>query len=195
MLNLPLQLRYILPPLCLMAFSTLLAMLNLNDLLEFNRELIEQGQVWRLITSQYVHANLAHLALNCAGILLIWLLHAEHTTPKTYAIHTLLLAIWCGFGIYIFCPNIYIYTGLSALLHGVIVWGAVKDISVGMKTGSLLFVGIWLKIAHEQYAGPSEQVGQLIASKVAIDAHLIGAVGGIVLATPVIIKMIKKTPN
>jgi len=195
MFNLPLQPRYILPPLCLIAFSTILALLHLNDLLEFDRELIEQGQVWRLITSQYVHANLTHLALNCAGILLIWLLHAEHTTPRIYAIHTLLLALWCGIGVYIFCPDIHIYTGLSALLHGVIVWGAVKDISVSMKSGSILFIGIWVKIIHEQYAGPSEQVGKLIASKVAIDAHLIGAVGGLVLALPLIIKCIKKTPN
>lgn len=195
MINLPLQPRYILPPLCLMAFSTLLVALNLNDTLEFNRTLIEQGQVWRLFSSQYLHANWAHLGLNCAGILLIWLLHAEHTTPQRYAVNTLLLAIWCGVGIYLFCPDIFIYTGLSALLHGVIMWGAIKDISVGMKTGSLLFIGIWLKIAHEQYAGPSAEVGNLIASRVAIEAHLIGAIGGVVLAIPIIIKMIKKTPN
>ncbi len=195
MVNLPLQPRYVLPPLCLIAISALLAILNLNDLLEFNRQLIEQGEIWRLLSSQFVHANWAHLGLNCAGIVLIWLLHAEHTTPSRYALNSLILGIWCGSGIYFFCPDIKIYTGLSALLHGVIVWGAIKDISVGMKTGSLLFIGIWLKIAHEQYAGPSAEVGKLIASRVAIDAHLIGAIGGIVLAIPILVQMIKKTPN
>lgn len=192
MVNLPVQPRYILPPLCLMALSALLAALNLNDVLEFNRQLIEQGQVWRLLTSQYVHANWPHLALNCAGIILIWALHAEHTKPTQYALHTLFLAAWCGVGIYYFCPDIRIYTGLSALLHGVIVWGAIKDIEAGMKTGLLLFIGIWLKIGYEQFHGPSAEVGKLIASRVAIDAHLIGAIGGIVLALPLFITYLKK---
>ncbi|MBB1367768.1 rhombosortase [Pseudoalteromonas sp. SR44-5] len=192
MVNLPLQPRYILPPLCLMALSALFAAFNLNDVLEFNRQLIDQGQVWRLITSQYVHANWAHLALNCAGIVLIWALHAEHTKPTQYALHTLFLAAWCGIGVYFFCPEIHIYTGLSALLHGVIVWGAIKDIEVGMKSGGLLFIGIWLKIAYEQFHGPSAEVSKLIASRVAVDAHLIGAIGGIVLATPLLINYIKK---
>ncbi|KPH64851.1 rhombosortase [Pseudoalteromonas porphyrae] len=192
MVNLPIQPRYILPPLCLMVLSALFALFSLNDSLEFNRQLIEQGQVWRLISSQYVHTNWAHLGLNCAGIILIWALHAEHTKPLVYGAHTIVLATWCGICIYYFCPDIEIYTGLSALLHGVIVWGAIKDITVGMKTGWLLFFGIWAKILFEQLEGPSAQVSELIASNVAIDAHLIGAIGGVLLAIPLIFKLIKK---
>ena len=70
--------------------------------------------------------------------------------------------------------------------------GAIKDIEVGMKSGGLLFIGIWLKIAYEQFHGPSAEVSKLIASRVAVDAHLIGAIGGIVLATPLLINYIKK---
>jgi hypothetical protein len=47
MLNLPLQPRYVFPPLCLIVLSSLLAWLGMNDELEFNRQLIEQGQVSR----------------------------------------------------------------------------------------------------------------------------------------------------
>jgi hypothetical protein len=47
MLNLPLQPRYVLPPLCLIVLSTLLASLGMNNELEFNRPLIEQVQLWR----------------------------------------------------------------------------------------------------------------------------------------------------
>ena len=191
MLNLPLQPRYVLPPLCLIVLSTLLAWLGMNNELEFNRPLIEQGQLWRLFTSQFVHANWVHLGLNCAGIALIWLLHGEYTTPKQYSFNIALLALWCGLGVYWFCPTITIYTGLSALLHGVIVWGAIKDVTVGLKSGYILFIGVWIKLILEQVNGPSAEIGQLIQSTVAVDAHLIGAIGGVLLAVPLVVKHIK----
>ena len=191
MLNLPLQPRYVLPPLCLIVLSTLLAWLGMNNELEFNRPLIEQGQLWRLFTSQFVHANWIHLGLNCAGISLIWLLHGEYTTSKQYSFNIALLALWCGLGGYWVCPTIIIYTGLSALLHGVIVWGAIKDVTVGLKSGYILFIGVWIKLILEQVNGPSAEIGQLIQSTVAVDAHLIGAIGGVLLAVPLVVKHIK----
>ena len=192
MLNLPLQPRYLLPPIILLLFSTTFAAFDLNNLLEFNRELVNQGELWRIFTSQFVHANWAHLGLNASGILLIWLLHGEYTSPTRYAFNTSALALWCGLGVYWFCPGIHIYTGLSALLHGVIIWGAVKDITVGLKSGYLLFIGVWIKIAFEQFSGPSTDIEKLIDSTVAVDAHLIGVIGGTLLAIPLAIELFKK---
>ena len=192
MLNLPLQPRYVFPPLCLILLSSRLAWLGINDELEFNRQLIEQGQLWRLFTSQFVHANWAHLGLNCAGIALIWLLHGEYTSPSRYGFNIASLAIWCGLGVFWFCPTITIYTGLSALLHGVIIWGAIKDVTVGLKSGYVLFIGVWVKLIAEQVNGPSADIGTLINSTVAVDAHLIGAIGGVLLGAPLIIQFISR---
>ncbi|WP_277054443.1 rhombosortase [Pseudoalteromonas marina] len=191
MLNLPIQPRYILPPLLLILFSTIFAAFDLNNLLEFNRALVNKGELWRIFTSQFVHANWAHLGLNISGVFLIWLLHGEYTTPTRYFINTITLALWCGLGVYFYCPDIHIYTGLSALLHGVIIWGAVKDITQGLKSGYLLFIGVWVKIAYEQLSGPSADIGELINSTVAIDAHLIGAIGGSLLGIELVIKYYK----
>ncbi|WP_125559543.1 rhombosortase [Pseudoalteromonas rubra] len=186
MFDLPLAPRYVLPPAILIAFCTLLMLPPVQELLLFNRELIGQGELWRIWTSQYVHTNWMHWLLNVIGIVFIWVLHAEYRTPKTYMLHLLLLGLWTGIGIWLFCPDIRIYTGLSGLLHGVIVWGAIKDIKIGERTGILLFLGILGKLAWEQYAGPSAEVGELISSRVAIESHLIGAVGGMVLALPLL---------
>mgnify|MGYP003634817010 FL=1 len=192
MLNLPIQPRYILPPIILLLFSTIFAAFDLNSLLEFNRSLIDDGELWRIFSSQFVHANWAHLGLNASGVLLIWLLHGEYTSSTRYAFNTTALALWCGLGVYWFCPSIHIYTGLSALLHGVIIWGAVKDITVGLKSGYLLFIGVWIKIGFEQFSGPNADIGKLINSTVAIDAHLIGVIGGTLLAIPLAIELFKK---
>ncbi|MBQ4832435.1 rhombosortase [Pseudoalteromonas sp. MMG010] len=192
MFNLPLQYRYSCPPLTLLLISFVFAAFDLNSILEFNRNNINNGELWRIFTSQFVHANWMHYFLNSTGVILIWLLHGEYTSPKRYCFNITSLALWCGLGVYWLCPDISIYTGLSALLHGVIVWGAIKDIQLGLKSGILLFIGIWLKIAHEQINGPSSDIAKMIDSTVAIDAHLIGAVGGVVLATPILIALIKK---
>ena len=68
---------------------------------------------------------------------------------------------------------------MGAKLHGLIIIGALTDCQKGMKTGYLLFIGVWLKIVWEQYTGPSAELGELIEARVAIEAHLIGAVSGI----------------
>lgn len=181
MIQLPFDRKYILPPILLTLLSSALMFFNTNDLLEFHRNKIATGEIWRIFTGQFVHANPTHLLLNIVGIGFIWLLHAEHRTQKQYYIHTAFLSLWTGLGIWLFVPDIKVYTGLSGLLHGVIVWGAIKDIQVGMRSGILLFIGIWGKLAWEQYSGPSTDVGELIQSRVAIEAHLIGAIGGLVM--------------
>ena len=114
-------------------------------------------------------------------------------TGARYAFNVCFLALWCGLGVLWFCPAISIYTGLSALLHGVIIWGAVKDITLSLKSGYLLFIGVWIKIIMEQVNGPDASIGQLIDSTVAIDAHLIGAVGGTLLSIPLAIKYLKNS--
>ena len=198
MIQLPFDRKYILPPILLTLLSTALMFLNTNDLLEFHRNKIATGEIWRIFTGQFVHANPTHLLLNIVGIGFIWLLHAEHRTQSQYYIHTAFLALWTGLGIWLFVPDIKIYTGLSGLLHGVIVWGALKDIQVGMRSGILLFIGIWGKLAWEQYSGPNADVGELIQSRVAIEAHLIGAIGGLIMGLGLIkekllVKSEKKT--
>ena len=62
----------------------------------------------------------------------------------------------------------------------IFVFGAIMDINVKDKTGYLLFIGVWLKIAHEQIYGASTDVSDLIEASVAVDAHLWGAIGGLI---------------
>ncbi|OHU88116.1 MULTISPECIES: rhombosortase [Pseudoalteromonas] len=194
MIDLPIQKQYILPPLLLIVICALLMLIDAHSLLVFDRSQVEQ-QWWRIFTGQFMHTNWTHLALNVLGVVFIWILHAEHRSVSTYCWHIIFLALWTGIGIWLFCPDIRIYTGLSGLLHGVIVWGALKDIQVGMKTGILLFVGIWTKLIWEQIQGPSPEVGALIDSTVAIDAHLIGAIGGLVLSVTLLREQLKRTPS
>ena len=50
-----------------------------------------------------------------------------------------------------------------------------------MKSGWVLLVGVAVKVIYEQTVGGSADVAALIDAKVAIDAHLFGAMSGVLL--------------
>jgi rhomboid family GlyGly-CTERM serine protease len=179
MLNLPFEKRFISAPIILIISAIVIFATPLSELFEYNRTLFATGEYWRIITGHFSHSNGYHLMLNLAGVVLIWALHGEYYDSKQYALALFLLALYTGGGLYIFYPENTLYNGLSGILHGLIIIGASIDCQKGMRTGYLLFMGVWLKIAWEQYTGPSAELGELIEARVAIEAHLIGAISGI----------------
>ena len=54
-------------------------------LLKYDRLAIEGGDWWRLITGHFVHLGLSHLALNIAGLLLVWILAGDTASPSQRA--------------------------------------------------------------------------------------------------------------
>lgn len=152
----------------------------ITQALVYQRTLINQGELWRLFTGHLLHTNGFHLLLNLAALMLLWALHGRFYTIKNYSVLFFLCAMSTSLGIYYFDAQLIQYVGLSGVLHGIFVFGAIMDIYSKDKTGYLLFIGVWLKIAHEQIYGASSEVSDLIEASVAVNAHLWGAVGGLI---------------
>jgi len=152
---------------------------TLSEFLVYQRDLISQGQFWRVLTGHFFHTNGYHLILNLAALFMLWALHGNFYQVKSYCLLFCISAITCSLGLYFFSPEIIQYVGLSGVLHGVFIWGALMDIKHKDKTGYLLAIGVCLKVAHEQFYGASSDVSDLIEASVAIDAHLWGTIGGI----------------
>lgn len=153
-----------------------------TDFFVYQKQLISQGEIWRLFTGHFLHTNNYHLLLNLAALIMLWLLHGRFYSKSNYTALFLLTALITSLGLYYFSPDLQQYVGLSGVLHGVFVFGALMDIRAKDKTGYLLFIGVWGKIAHEQIYGASADVSALIAANVAIDAHLWGALGGLLFS-------------
>ncbi|MEP4889643.1 MAG: rhombosortase [Aliiglaciecola sp.] len=151
-----------------------------SEYLALQRGSLAEGNYWQFLTANFVHTNTNHLLLNIAGILLLWAIHGQYYTVKNYLIGIVLLSICVTLGIYLFSPNLVWYAGLSGVLHGIFVYGAYLDICNKVKFGWLLMLGVWLKVLHEQLYGADQMISDLIAANVAVDAHLYGAVGGLV---------------
>ena len=148
----------------------------------YQRQLINQGEIWRLFSGHILHTNGYHLLLNLAALFMLWALHGRFYSIKNYTYLFLLCSIFTSVGIYYFDPSLIQYVGLSGVLHGIFVLGALMDINAKDKTGYLLFLGVWLKIAHEQFYGASTDVSNLIEASVAVNAHLWGALGGLLFS-------------
>lgn len=182
LIHLPIKKQQSLPALSIFIIALLCFFFDasIEDSLVFNRRLISQGEYWRLFSGHFLHTNGYHLLLNLSALLLLWALHGNFYHYKNYSLLFTFCALFCSAALYFLSPDIKQYVGLSGVLHGIFVFGAIMDIRNGDKTGYLLFIGVWLKILDEQYFGASTDVVDLIEANVAIDAHLWGALSGLI---------------
>ncbi|WP_233267451.1 rhombosortase [Paraglaciecola sp. L3A3] len=153
----------------------------------YNRNLISDGQWWRLISGHFLHTNSNHLWLNLTGLVLLWALNGDYYNIRS--VWTLfILCIGTSIGLFFYSDDLIWYVGLSGVLHGLFIIGAWQDIIHKIKSGWILFFGVWLKVIYEQIAGANEEVATLINANVAIDAHLMGTIIGTLIVVFILVK-------
>ncbi len=112
--------------------------------------------------------------MNLAGLWIISYLFQ----PSKKQLVAALLVISLVTGIALLFSSIQIYVGLSGTLHGLFGLFALSEALNGRRSSWLLVLGLIAKIAWEQLFGPSSTTGELINARVAIEAHLAGALAG-----------------
>ena len=152
----------------------------LRAALAWDRAALEQGELWRLASGHLVHLGWSHLALNLAGLgLITWI------TGKTYGVLrwiviTAITVAAIDAGFWFLYDGLDWYVGLSGLLHGLLVAGlfagAVRGDREAMALGALV-IG---KLVWEQTAGPLPGSESTSGGAVIVDAHLYGAIGGLI---------------
>ncbi|MGL6257984.1 rhombosortase [Vibrio sp. WXL210] len=144
----------------------------------WHRQYILDGQWWRIITGHFSHTNTYHLFINLATF---WVM-AFIFQPAPRQLTWLLLALSGCIGLTNFAGDVEIYLGLSGVLHGVFAFYALDEALNGRRSSWLLVIGISAKVAWEQLVGPSAETASLINANVAIDAHFVGTVLGLLFA-------------
>lgn len=152
-----------------------------GGLLRYQRAEILQGEIWRLFSGNFVHANWRHLASDLAGLLLWTALAGYLETPRSYLILLVGSAFAIGLGLLLFDPHVHWYVGLSGILHALFAAAAVRLILRGEWLAGLgLAAAIGLKLAWEQRYGDIG-TAKLLGVPVLVDAHLYGAVAGLAI--------------
>lgn len=155
---------------------------TVGEALRYEREAILGGQIWRLVTGNLVHLGWSHLLLNLAGLGLIWALFGQALSTRVWAAVFMMCALGVGLGLLLLNARIGWYVGLSGVLHGFFAAGAVatRDIKPGTKA---LILGLFgSKLLWEQvYGSLPGTTAAAGGGNVIVDAHLYGAITGIVL--------------
>jgi len=168
----------------ILIFTILLFLLQFfQNQLVWNRPEIEAGQWYRIITGNLVHSNYPHLFLNLAGLWIAGLLFVDSMNSKTFLLSTIILSLFVGLGLYYFSPDLMKYYGFSGVLYGLfIVGGTSLILQKDYITGFLLYLFIGGKIIWDSLYGASQSSAELIGVPVAVDAHISGAVGAILIS-------------
>ncbi|WP_235869163.1 rhomboid family protein [Veronia nyctiphanis] len=87
-----------------------------------------------------------------------------------------------------------LYAGLSGTLHGLFAWGIVRDMLGGIRFSGLLFFGLLAKLVYEVIYGGAASTTEMIGASVAVEAHVAGAVVGLLFAVPHVVEYLRTKP-
>ncbi|WP_317845788.1 rhombosortase [Candidatus Enterovibrio escicola] len=162
----------------LIAIITIYAQIDaIHHVLIWNRADIMAGQWWRIVTGNLTHANTIHLAMNLTALAAHAMLHRRYYEPHLLGFMILIMMIVIGIAMF-FSPS-YLYSGFSGVLHGLFVWGFIRDMQHKAPLGWMFILGIILKLLYEVYTGGDSMTSDLIGVKVAYQAHCTGAMVGL----------------
>ncbi len=151
---------------------------DLVEAMRFSREDISNGQWWRLLTGNLVHLGYPHLFLNLAGLAVISLLLAPAMSPIQWSITGLSSMIGVGLGLWWFDPHLQWYVGLSGVLYGLLLGGAIAEFRHQKLIATIIAVYTIGKIVWEQLFGAVESSEKITGGNVIVNAHMYGMVCG-----------------
>ena len=150
--------------------------------LRYDRAGVEHGQLWRVLTANFIHLGWGHLVLNTAGLLAIGWLFAEDYSLGEWIFILVACSVVTSAGLYLLNPEILWCVGMSGALHGLFVAGVIALLFDVPRLGIALLIGVTAKIGYEQFAGAMPFSEGIVGGSVVTDAHLWGALGGLAAA-------------
>ncbi len=168
----------------LLLLGLLLAMLVVQsagmDVLEYRRTTF-LSEPWQAFSHLLIHLNFQHLLLNAGALIALYFLFDQAFETPFWFLTLLISAAFSSLGLYFFSDSIEWCQGMSGALHGLFVYAAIRS-----RAHWLWIVALTLKIVVEQTPGLSQGFDwqftqQLIDGDIVVDAHMWGALGGLVV--------------
>lgn len=169
--------------LLLTALFLLLALLpSVSSWLEYRRELIAGGEVWRLFTGHFVHLNLSHAVMNAAGTVLLARVLATEISRAQWWLLILVSPLFISAGLWWRQPELMGYAGFSGVLHGLLYFGVVRlMVAMPVVAGGVLLLLASRQVWEQTSAYDPDYLQGVINGRVMPDAHLFGGLAGLLL--------------
>lgn len=147
----------------------------------FDRGLVEQGNVWLLFSGHIVHLNWSHWLLNMAGLAIVAFFFSAHASVRQWLLVILVSICTINIGLWWWMTDIRSYVGLSGVLHGLFLYGALREIRFFPVSGYVLVAVLLAKLTWEFFYGALPGSEDMAGGRVLTEAHLLGAVGGVLV--------------
>lgn len=150
--------------------------------LEFDRQQVLTGEIWRIWTGHLVHTNSSHFALNIVAATIIYFTFFTKIKLGELLLYGFIFAGLISVTLLCIYPSLGWYNGLSGLLHALVTYFSVRlarDEDMIFWTGLVI---VWVKVLVEAiraHSGYESLVGDMT---VITEAHLIGAFFGTITA-------------
>lgn len=185
--------------LALVAIACVLSQLSSNladNWLVYDRQAVNAGQWWRLVSANFVHTNFFHLWLNLGALAALLVFFPSRASFTLSLSQILVCGLAVTVGIMFFSPGLERYAGLSGVLHGYFMIMAGHEWKSSPLTGGLMMVALIVKLGAENLVGPSQQLEEWINADIASEAHIFGTVGGLLLvAGSWVLKLSRQGPS
>lgn len=148
--------------------------------LVFDRQAIMQGELWRLLTGHWVHADWEHLAWNLMALgILGWMIETTLGQAKLYSILLAGISVVSAW-VWWFMPGLDYYCGLSGILNTLLF---VILIDGWRRSRNYIFplvvIGATAKIGFELFQ--SSAIFTNTSWPAVPEAHLAGALAAVIL--------------
>ena len=142
---------------------------------------VERGEYWRLLTSNFVHFGWPHTLMNLAAFLLCALALLNSFPVKQLLGLIVFSCLSVGVGVYYLNPEYGTYAGLSGAIHGFIVAGLMRNKRHSNWLNAIFIALVFAKIIYEHQPNyQATQLQTLMPVPVAYDAHMYGAIAGLI---------------
>lgn len=166
--------------LLIMLVCGLLQLGSIPEYLKYDRHLVWNGEPWRFLTANFVHLTWSHYGMNMGALGLMWLMFVSRLNSLEWVLVILLASLVVSTGVQLLNPNLIWFVGLSGTLHGIILAGVwrefPKDRVFACSVGALTIA----KLTYEQIYGAMPGSEDTAGGPVIVDAHLYGAIGGVI---------------
>jgi len=149
-------------------------------LLSLERAKVNDGELWRIFTGNFVHFGWAHTLMNLAAFQIAVFILIDAISAAGF----ICLMVWCclsvGMGIYYLNPEYGVYAGLSGSIHGFLVAGLMLNKRHAYWINGIFIILVFGKIFYEHQSDyRATELQSLLPVPVAYDSHLYGALAGL----------------
>lgn len=176
---------------CIVAFLAEAGGETARFALRYERMAIGEGEYWRLLTGHFVHLGWSHLLMNMLALLLIWLLVGDRLNGRAWLLALPVIIVTIDAGFWWLDTPLAWYVGFSGALHGMLLAGLVVDWRRPGGETWLLGAMLLAKLSYEQLVGPLPGSAASAGGDVVVNAHLYGAVGGLLAVAASKIRVVR----